>query len=188
MDSKKLMLQANFTPVPNAFFDEIMKKISPAETLVFLALCRRIYGWHKASDRVAMSQIQAATGLARNTAKRALAKLVKSGFIVMVKNAGPKVAAEYSINFDYESASGSKFDRLEISRGSKIDLAEGSKLTPKTAFEGPKLTPQKKVLNKVLNKEATTNRKEKDNFTELENQILSRQKSKSNFDWIKGIL
>jgi DNA-binding MarR family transcriptional regulator len=52
----------SYTRIPNAVFD-IAPRLTEAELRVLLFLYRRIEGWHKTSDEVSLSQLQAGTGL-----------------------------------------------------------------------------------------------------------------------------
>ncbi len=47
----------NYTPVPDALFDELLTELSGAEMRVLLYIIRRTFGFKKASDNISLSQM-----------------------------------------------------------------------------------------------------------------------------------
>jgi len=70
----------NFTQIPNWYLDNVAK-FNESETKVLLVLFRKIYGWHKEVDRIAISQFMASTGLSNRAIITALQNLEKKGVI-----------------------------------------------------------------------------------------------------------
>jgi len=78
----------NFTQVPNYFFDEIMPELGHAEVKCLLYIIRRTYGFHRSSDKIALSQfkngisgLDGGTGLAKKNICNALDTLVEKNII-----------------------------------------------------------------------------------------------------------
>lgn len=58
----------NHTQTPNSFFDVSLREIkSLAEIKVVLAIVRQTFGWQKKADRISLSQLEAMTGLTRES-------------------------------------------------------------------------------------------------------------------------
>ena len=51
------LFNPNFTQVPNFILDFMMADTSCSEFKVLMYVCRRTYGFHKKSDKIAISQI-----------------------------------------------------------------------------------------------------------------------------------
>ena len=84
----------NSVQFPNVYFDEFLDLLTAEEFKVLAYLVRRIFGFQKRQDRVAISQIcsglvardghrlDGGTGLDDNTVRRALAFLVSIGLVI----------------------------------------------------------------------------------------------------------
>lgn len=91
----------NHTQLPNEFIDTYMHQVSPAATKVFLAVCRKTIGWHKATDEISISQLIEMTGLTRNTIKTAVEELINFDLIIIYQQGyGRGKETYYSINFE----------------------------------------------------------------------------------------
>lgn len=72
----------NHTQTPNIFFDDSLPTIkSFAELKVILAIVRQTFGWHKADDRISISQLMKLTGLTRQGVINGVARALKDGFL-----------------------------------------------------------------------------------------------------------
>lgn len=92
----------SFTRIPNNFFDEYLHVLSKGSVKVYLYLARRIFGFHKSSDKVSLSQIcngiktrngvilDHGTGLRRNTVISGLRELEALGLIVRYRGNGTR--------------------------------------------------------------------------------------------------
>lgn len=81
------MLLPNHTQVPNEFMEKYMQGLSGSAVKVFLTICRKTIGWHKVSDAISISQIQAITGIkSRSTISDAIIEL--SGLVTPTKVKG----------------------------------------------------------------------------------------------------
>ncbi len=69
------------TPVPNAFFDACLTKMTPVQAVLLFAIFRQTYGWHKTSDAISLSQLCDKTALSRRAIIDAIKQLEKKGFI-----------------------------------------------------------------------------------------------------------
>jgi len=75
------MTDEPYTRVPNAILDNLAR-YTPAETVVLLALVRRITGWNKTSDVVSLTQLETTTGLSRRHIIDCLESLVTKCAII----------------------------------------------------------------------------------------------------------
>jgi DnaD/phage-associated family protein len=102
----------NFFIVPNIFTDKLMNLLTPEEFKILIYMARRIYGFHKTSDQIGLSQfargiktsageqLDYGVGLAPNTIRKALENLKSFGVIIEVKKATSIAAAEYALQND----------------------------------------------------------------------------------------
>ena len=67
--------KSNYTRVPNAFFDKLLRILTSAEVIMLLFIFRKTWGWGKMFDQLAESQFIKATGLSKNTVRKALNSL-----------------------------------------------------------------------------------------------------------------
>jgi hypothetical protein len=101
------------TPVPDEVFDVLMPQLSGAELKVLLYICRRTFGFKKASDSISLSQIahgiitragrvlDGGTGLSKRHVINALKVLEKKNVITVtrtVDEAGLNSVNTYSLN------------------------------------------------------------------------------------------
>jgi phage replication O-like protein O len=77
-------MKDKYTKIPNKILDN-SHLYTPAEFKVLLAICRKIYGWHKKEDRISYSQITKMTGLSISGVIKSLDKLVDMGAITREK-------------------------------------------------------------------------------------------------------
>jgi len=71
----------NFTQTPNELFDEWLPKLKLVELRVLMVIVRKTFGWHKARDRISLSQLEKATGSRHDDIKKATDKLEKLGLL-----------------------------------------------------------------------------------------------------------
>jgi hypothetical protein len=101
------------TPVPDEVFDVLMPQLSGAELKVLLYICRRTFGFMKASDSISLSQIahgiitragrvlDGGTGLSKRHVINALKVLEKKNIITVTRTideAGLNSVNTYSLN------------------------------------------------------------------------------------------
>ena len=109
-----------YTKVPNVFFDKVMRKLPPSEYMVLMLFVRKLYGFHKNTDMISVSQIVKLTSTSKNTIKRALSGLESKGLITVVKtyDARSMTAKTWRLNcghwhFTYNVADGNKIESDE---------------------------------------------------------------------------
>lgn len=79
--------EPNHTQTPNAFYDDLLKKIETVTELkVTLAIIRQTFGWHKKEDELSLSQLEALTGLSRQGVCDGLKIGLERGSIVRRKS------------------------------------------------------------------------------------------------------
>ncbi len=84
-----------FTPVPNYIFDNLLTKLTFAETKVLLIVIRQTNGWvckktggRKQSDRISRSQFMKKAGLSKRSVSAAIASLHSKGLLVVRNGRG----------------------------------------------------------------------------------------------------
>lgn len=87
----------NHTQVPNAFMDDHLKDLNGASIKVFLVICRKTIGWHKATEAVSYTQLEQATGLVPNSVLRAISELEERGLLLSERRSG--MTTRYTVNF-----------------------------------------------------------------------------------------
>lgn len=128
-----------YTKLPNKLVDEWMPILSPSEYKIVIFIVRKTYGFHKEADTISLSQFVEGTGLARNTVKDAINRLIERGCVAHTRRGNSYL---YSILTEGKS-------------NILTDLSNrilGSNNKPK---RGQYLPPQKKSLKR---KERNTNR------------------------------
>ena len=101
------------TPIPDQLFDEVMNRLTGAELKVVLYICRRTFGFKKASDTISLNQIASGittksgkvldggTGLSKRHVQRALKTLEEQKIIKVDRSAddnGLNEVNNYSLN------------------------------------------------------------------------------------------
>lgn len=90
-----------FTQIANDLIEQFARIRIPGEAMqVFWVMLRKIYGFHKKSDPIALSQIVAATGLSKIAVCKAVKKLIE---LNLITKKGNKIAAEYAINKHFDT-------------------------------------------------------------------------------------
>jgi phage replication O-like protein O len=90
-----------FTQIANELIEQFARIRIPGEAMqVFWVMLRKIYGFHKKSDPIALSQIVAATGLSKIAVCKAVKKLIE---LNLITKKGNKIAAEYAINKHFDT-------------------------------------------------------------------------------------
>jgi len=88
----------NYTQIPNVYFDEIMCSLNGSENLVFLAIMRKTFGWHKMKDKISYAQIRKMSGLSSNTTiQKALDSLIEKKLVLQEKE---KAGISYEVNVE----------------------------------------------------------------------------------------
>ena len=90
-----------FTQIANELIEQFARIRIPGEAMqVFWVMLRKIYGFHKKSDPIALSQIVAATGLSKVAVCKAVKKLIE---LNLITKKGNNIAAEYTINKHFDT-------------------------------------------------------------------------------------
>lgn len=82
----QLIVEPNYTQIPNVIFDHWMNVLSLAEFTILLCICRKTFGWHKYQDKISFKQIEKMTGLARSCVIKNINLLMERGLINRIKN------------------------------------------------------------------------------------------------------
>lgn len=70
----------NYTQMPNAILDNMASMTMP-EFCVVTAICRQTFGWHRKSEKISVSQLQAMTGLSRHAVLDGIDAAIAHGWI-----------------------------------------------------------------------------------------------------------
>lgn len=80
----------NTFQTPNLLTDEgLLALLNGSETKCYLVVIRKTFGWRKERDRIAKSQIMAATGLSESAVDQSMASLVAFGLILRTAENNP---------------------------------------------------------------------------------------------------
>lgn len=92
----------NTFQTPNLLIDDgLMALLSGNEVKCYLVVIRKTFGWRKDRDRIAKSQIAAATGLAETTVDDCMVSLVRFGLVLRTAENNPANAGvEWSPQMD----------------------------------------------------------------------------------------
>jgi len=92
------MLQPNFFQFPNVIVDELIRFLTPAETMCLLVIIRKTRGWNKQADAISLSQFQELTGIkSKRTIMRALHRLCVDEVGLIAKNCKPRTTTIYRL-------------------------------------------------------------------------------------------
>lgn len=72
----------NHTQTPNSLFAALPEIKSVSELKVILAIVRRTFGWHKESDKISLSQLEADTGLTRESVSQGVQAALEHEYII----------------------------------------------------------------------------------------------------------
>lgn len=90
-------LENGFTKIANELIEQFARiRISGESMQILWVIIRKLYGFKKKSDKIALSQFMQATGMKKPTVCRALKKLESMGLITIIKN-GNDIASEYRL-------------------------------------------------------------------------------------------
>jgi phage replication O-like protein O len=78
----------NYTQIPNEILDDWMAKLSGAQFKVICKIWRNTFGWQKEKDGISVTQLAAATGIARRHIMRATQDLEEMDLIESKKTKG----------------------------------------------------------------------------------------------------
>ena len=90
-------LKPNFTQVPNVLLDDFMSQVDSDTFKVLMVICRKIYGYHKDSDRISLSQLQSISGLTRKMVKKAIRILIERKVLYILENETRTHARRYTL-------------------------------------------------------------------------------------------
>ena len=86
---------------PNWLVDDVMRYLSGNEVKCLDVICRKTFGWHKRSDRIAKSQLMDLTGMGELAVDESMAALVAFGLVVrLAENDRANRGVEWSIQED----------------------------------------------------------------------------------------
>ncbi len=112
--------EANFTAVPNYFFENLLPDITNMSALkCYLHLMRKTWGWNKQGDWLTLSQIAEGTGLCTKSSYTGMKWLEDNGLIWSIKG-GPRGREEKLYFLKSEETEG--FEKLV--KGGGLDFLQ----------------------------------------------------------------
>lgn len=96
---------SGYTQVNNDVFDNLMASLSPVEFKVYMALYRKIIGWNKESDIVAIGQLVELTNASDKSVRTSIKKLAEKGLFVAEKSYNNMYKITYKVGNDYRADS-----------------------------------------------------------------------------------
>lgn len=121
------------TNIPNEVLEALWKvNLSAYETRVLFFLFRKIYGWHKKTDKISLSQFSKAIGIDRRLVHRTLKKLSSKQMIVIYRDDSLELTYGFQKDFEQWQLSSIEMTVKEtgvICRDDKLSSIEMTKLS-----------------------------------------------------------
>lgn len=148
----------NYTQIPNAILDNMASMTMP-EYLVISAICRQTFGWHKKSEKLSATQLQALTGLSKHAVLDALDAALRDGWITR-KPAGQTY--RYTVNvLERTGAANAPLPPIVVQETHRYPKRTGAADAPvSSAANAPVPVQQTRRYTPTLKKEKETNYKE----------------------------
>ena len=174
----------NYTQIPNVFFDHWMRELSPYSFVVLMCLSRKLFGWHKTSDRISKNQICKITGLSKNQVQKSIQELEEHGLIVKHQQKNEYGNQPNTYSLDIEKPIDDMYDDQNLGGGgSQYDLGVGHNMTQGV---GHNMTPQKKRNTKEIHtKEIEENTRDPELFETFGDLGLVKLKAKEFEDLLR---
>jgi phage replication O-like protein O len=119
------------TDIANEILEALWRvNLSAHETRVLLYLLRKTYGWHKKTDRIALSQFSKDIGIDRRLIHRAIKKLSSNKHMIVIYR-DDKNNITYGFQKNYERWKVSSKQMTVIYRDDKVSSKEMIKLSSK---------------------------------------------------------
>ncbi len=134
-------MNANFTPVPNAFFDYVLPCCPPCVVSVVGAIIRATLGWtdsvtgeKRIEAELSIPDIARRARIAENSARKGVRQALEEGLLVETAPAGLNTGARYALRWEDEERQKEAIERAR--------RATGDQPAPPSTFEGGQdLTP-----------------------------------------------
>ena len=142
---------SGFTQLDNSLIDYVMPSVNPSDWVIICFVVRKTRGWHKDSDALSLTQMEAGTGLSRPTVVSSLKRLTEQGHLSRVDGVGT-ISNRYGLNPDFvistDEGEGLKnlTSKKTLPVSSKESLPLSSKKTLHTK-ETPKQTKKESVAH-----------------------------------------
>lgn len=123
------MKNLNYTQVPNEFIDEKMNLLSGTAAKILIAICRKIFGWHKKTDYISYSQLKKITGIKSHVSlKKGIDELEFAKLIDVKVTKNGKL---YDLNIEDTMSKNDRGGCQKMTWGvSKNDIEGCQKMTP----------------------------------------------------------
>jgi phage replication O-like protein O len=143
----------NHTQLSNDFIDRIMSRVNGNAVKVFLAISRKTIGWHKDTDEISLTQLEAMTGLSRKTILSAVQMLIKADVITATASRGRGHSTTYSVNYIEKGGEIPPIDETKGGEIPPISPVKGGDIPPIKPLKGGKFPHTKEsIKERVLKK------------------------------------
>jgi hypothetical protein len=127
-ETRRFVASPGYTQVPNVLLEDVLREIATlAELKVTMAIVRNTFGWGKAEKLISLTDLQAATGLSRQSAQKGVEAALERGFIGRRRDGHGFI---YGL-------------RVAKNVGSSGEVKESSSLTSKSLDPRPPSIPEK---------------------------------------------
>lgn len=143
-------MNANFTPVPNAFFDHVLPNCPPCVVSVVGAIIRATLGWtdsvtgeKRIEAELSIPDIARMARIAENSARKGVRQALEEGLLIETAAAGLNTGARYALRWEDEDR-----QKVAIERARKATdsyPAPPSKIAPPSKVEPLQLLTPSKV-------------------------------------------
>lgn len=154
-------MNANFTPVPNAFFDYVLPSCPPCVVSVVGAIIRATLGWmdsvtgeKRIEAELSIPDIARLAKISENSVRKGVRQALEEGLLIETAPAGLNTGARYALRWEDEERQKEAIERARRATGDQP--APPSTFTPPSIIEGVQdLTPSKvePLIKKALSSE-----------------------------------
>jgi hypothetical protein len=157
-DEKRGELYPNTFQCPNLYVDQLLHLLTSDETKVLNVAVRETLGWHKRTQRIALSvfvdgktkngeRVSHGTGLSRDTVRSALESLHKFNILIAIGSKNHPRGQAYTLQFDADKID---WNSLERRRAERDDA--NRRRTSAARRKSPALKNQQKNRNRERNR------------------------------------
>ena len=137
-----------FTQLDNSLIDYVMPSVNPSDWVIICFVVRKTRGWHKDSDALSLTQMEAGTGLSRPTVVSSLKRLTEQGHLSRVDGIGT-ISNRYGLNPDFV---------ISTDEGEGLKKLTSKEILPVSSKESLPLSSKKSLHTKETPKQTKKER------------------------------
>jgi hypothetical protein len=171
-------MNANFTPVPNAFFDYVLPCCPPCVVSVVGAIIRATLGWtdsvtgeKRIEAELSIPDIARRARIAENSARKGVRQALEEGLLVETAPAGLNTGARYALRWEDEERQKEAIERARRATGDQP--APPSNIAPPSEIEGVQLLTPSKVEPPYIKKSLFVKKSKDIDIKEKKSLIVS---------------